>query len=385
MRITVVGLGYVGLANALLLAQKNDVTGVDIAIERIRALKDGQSPLRDKEIEEYMQTTSAQWSTRLDSVANSDLVIISTPTDYAESTNYFDTSSVESVIASVHELNSNVPVLIKSTIPIGYVKKIRQQFNKQTIFFSPEFLREGKALYDNLHPSRIVVGDMGESGQMIAGLFHQAALNNPPVVLTDATEAEAIKLFSNAYLALRVAFFNELDTFSVVKGLDTEEIINGVSLDPRIGQYYNNPSFGYGGYCLPKDTRQLLSSYADVPNEIMTAIVQSNQTRKSFIASEIVSKKPNVVGIYHLAMKTGSDNYRVSAIQDIILLIQRAHVKTIIYDPSIEASEFLGCPVIKDFDDFAQQSSLIVANRREKALEPYKDKLYTRDIFQEDA
>lgn len=381
MNITVFGLGYVGIANTLLLAQKHEVTGVDISEERVKRLQDKTSPLHDKEVIEFLTTSTATWSTSSDSVKDAELVIVATPTDYDESTHFFNTSSVEAVIKQVHEVNPSAIILVKSTIPVGFVERMRQQFATENIIFSPEFLREGQALYDNLYPSRIVVGDKGATGQKIADLFLSCTRNDPPVVLTDSTEAEAVKLFANTYLAMRVAYFNELDNYAIAKNLNTADIIKGVSLDPRVGDYYNNPSFGYGGYCLPKDSKQLLANYESIPNELIGAIVSSNQTRKSFITNDILKRAPRTVGIYKLAMKAGSDNFRASAIQDIITSLQEKNVSVVIHEPGFNEESFMGIPVINDFEQFANESDVIVANRRDDQLSPYEQKVYSRDLF----
>lgn len=384
MKITVVGLGYVGLANALLLAQKNEVVGVDISRDRIQQLTRRELPIRDDEAQQYLQTTTATWTTSYDSLANAELVIVATPTDYNEQTNYFDTSSIEAVIDEVLKRNKQALILIKSTIPVGYVEQLREKLGTDTIIFSPEFLREGLALHDNLYPSRVIIGENSQRGQQLADLFCACTRNEPPVLLTSPTEAEAIKLFSNTYLAMRVAYFNELDTYCQIKGLDTKEVISGVSMDPRIGDHYNNPSFGYGGYCLPKDTKQLLANYADVPNDIISAIVASNNTRKRFIADEIIKKQPDTVGIYRLTMKSGSDNFRMSAIQDIMHSLKQAGIHVVIYEPDLKDETFQGFPLLADFDEFVRVSDVILANRKDEAHERMAHKVYTRDIFSQD-
>ncbi|MCL2002199.1 nucleotide sugar dehydrogenase [Candidatus Saccharibacteria bacterium] len=382
--ITVIGLGYVGLANALLLAQKHKVTGVDIVAEKIKMLKRGESPLEDTEIKEYLPSTTAKWTTDLKDGLRADLFIIATPTDYDDEKNYFNTTTIEKVIEQVLANKPEALFLIKSTVPVGYVEGLRKRFGTKNIIFSPEFLREGQALYDNLYPSRIVVGEDSRRGQEIADMLAECALNEPRMLLTNPTEAEAIKLFANTYLALRVAFFNELDTYTIVKNLDAKQIVTGIGLDPRIGEHYNNPSFGFGGYCLPKDTKQLLANYEGVPQDMIGAIVESNITRKQFIAKEILNKAPKVVGVYRLTMKAGSDNFRQSAIQDIINMItERGNVEVVIYEPTLEAIEFEGYKVIKDFDKFANTAEVIIANRRDPILAPFKDKVYTRDLFEE--
>lgn len=385
MKIGVIGLGYVGLANALLLARENSVIGYDISNDRIASLTAGVSPIDDAEIQEYL-TKDDKWTTNFDNLLDCELLIIATPTDYDESTNQFDTSSIDSAIdLIVKKFGDNLPlILIKSTVPIGYTASLRDKYHTDKIIFSPEFLRESKALYDNLHPSRIVIGCKSRNGQKIASLLADAAIDkNIPILLTDSTEAEAIKLFSNTYLAMRVAFFNELDTFAHNKGLDAENIIRGVSLDPRIGDHYNNPSFGYGGYCLPKDTKQLLSNYKGIPNDIINAIIQANNTRKQYIADEIIKLNPKTVGIYRLNMKSGSDNFRAAAIHDVIDQLNSSGIIIKIYEPSISSKKFNDYEVVADFEDFANSCDLIVANRMTNELEPYIDKIFTRDIFKE--
>lgn len=382
MKITVVGLGYVGLANALLLAQHNEVTGVDTNLQRIDQLSRGESPLKDAEIEDSLKTTPIAWSDSLESVRDAKLMVIATPTNFDETTGNFDTSSIDTVVHNALELNHDLHILIKSTIPIGYIHNLRAQTKSDTIAFSPEFLREGKALYDNLYPSRIIIGDTAEWAQGVAQLFAAAALNTPPVLLTDPNEAEAIKLFSNTYLAMRVAYFNELDTFCATHQLDTKTVIAGTGLDPRIGDWHNNPSFGYGGYCLPKDSKQLLASYGDIPNDLIAAIVTSNQTRKDFIVDDIMKKHPKTVGIYRLTMKTGSDNFRMSAVLDIMTALRQRGVEVIVYEPSTEATEFDGFAIV-DFATLAT-ADVIAANRFDPQLEPLQSKVYTRDVFSRD-
>lgn len=405
MNITVVGTGYVGLSMAVLLAQHNTVSAVDIVPEKVMMLNRGQSSIQDKEIEEYLATGELSLTATLDgrnAYREADFVIVSTPTDYDPDKNYFNTSSVESVIAQVLEINPQAYIVVKSTVPIGFTKKMQERFGTKHILFSPEFLREGRALYDNLYPSRIIVGaDRGdveavEQAHIFSGLLKQAAKKTDVDVLIMApTEAEAVKLFANTYLALRVAYFNELDTYAEMNGLDTKSIIRGVGLDPRIGSHYNNPSFGYGGYCLPKDTKQLLADYQGIPNDLIAAIVASNSTRKKYIAEQAAQKaktyetesggKPCIIGIYRLIMKAGSDNFRQSAIQDVIHFLQAMQVgSVVIYEPTLDTNEFAGCEVIRDFDTFTQRCSLILANRMVPELRNVQDKVYTRDIFATD-
>lgn len=387
MRISVFGLGYVGLANAILLAQQEDVVAYDIVDEKISLLNNGESPIEDKEICDFLKKDDLKIKFSNDfkaSVEHGDFLIIATPTDYDEEKNYFNTSSVEEVIREALAIKPESKFIIKSTIPVGHTQILREKFNTNNIFFSPEFLREGKALYDNLHPSRIVVGDNSFLGREIANLFLRNALDKDiPILLTNSTEAEAIKLFSNTYLALRVAYFNELDTYAESRSLDAKQIIEGVSLDPRIGSHYNNPSFGYGGYCLPKDTKQLRANYKDIPSDIIGAIVDANSTRKDFISRQILSKNPDTVGIYRLTMKASSDNFRYSSIQGIMKRIHKAGKKIIIFEPTLKASDFMGFKVIKDIDQFKIQSDLIVANRKDEKLNDILYKVYTRDIFNE--
>lgn len=379
MKITVVGLGYVGLANALLLAPRNTVTGIDVNQSRIDLLESGTSPISDPQIEAALHDTPAHWSTSFDSVTIAELLIICTPTNYDEASHHFDTTSIEDVIETALSLNPAITILIKSTIPIGYVTELRSKFKNQSIAFSPEFLREGKALYDNLYPSRIIVGDKNPWAGDIAELFRAAALNSPEVLLTDPNEAEAIKLFSNTYLAMRVAYFNELDTFCVIHGLDTKSIIDGVGLDPRIGDSYNNPSFGYGGYCLPKDTKQLLASFGDTPNELIGAIISSNETRKDFIAHDIIRRHPKIVGVHRLVMKAGSDNFRMSAVLDIMNILQASGITVTVYEPNITAAELTGFTLVTL--DELMEADIIIANRLDDELRPVKDRVYTRDVF----
>lgn len=387
MKIAVAGLGYVGLSNAALLSKNHKVVAVDIDEERVKLVQEFRSPIVDSDLEEYLSTKPQNLTATTDAEAaykGADFIVIATPTNYDPESNFFDTSSVESVIEIVLKVSPGSTIVIKSTIPVGFTSELRIKHPEASIIFSPEFLREGRAFYDNLYPSRVVVGDRSPLGEEFATLLAEGAKEKPPILLTDSTEAEAIKLFSNTYLALRVAFFNELDTYASVRSLNTKQIIEGVGLDPRIGSHYNNPSFGYGGYCLPKDTKQLLANYKDVPQNLISAVVQANKTRKDFIAEDILSKSPTVVGIYRLVMKSGSDNFRSSSIQGVMKRIKAKGIEIVVFEPNLGEETFYNSKILNDIEEFKDYCDIIIANRPTDELSDVPEKVYTRDIFQRD-
>ncbi len=387
MKITIAGIGYVGLSLATLFSQEHEVIALDVVPEKVKLVNQRISPIHDEYIEKYLTEKPLNLVATLNhktALENADFIIICTPTDYDDKTNHFNTSNVEDIIEKSLKINPRATIVIKSTVPVGYVEKIRTKYNNNNIFFSPEFLREGKALYDNLYPSRIIIGDTTPIAHEFGKLLKSFALNDPPILYMPPTEAEAIKLFANTYLALRVAFFNELDTYAEIKNLNANDIIRGISLDPRIGNYYNNPSFGYGGYCLPKDTKQLLANYKGVPQDLVEAIIKANHTRKTYITKVILSQQPQTVGIYRLTMKAGSDNFRFSAIQDIIEQLESHNINTIIFEPTLNASTFNNHLIINDINKFAKQSDIILANRIDDSIKKFNEKIYSRDLFRRD-